>query len=499
MILMYHKIHPDSPSIWWVTVDQFYRQLTELQTKKVVYLDQYDPNNPDHVVITFDGVYDNVLEHAVPLLKKFKYPFELFITSKYIGKDNSFDTGEVPAQFANIEQLKALVKAGGRLQWHTVSHPKLDQITDQKVIKKELTVPKKLKQLDKKGFKWFAYPHSVFNKETKEIAHQLFKGSLSVIHGSDTDMDALNRITMLNDTRLRKNSIGVVIPSYNYGSFLVEAVESVLRQTVLPNKILIIDDASNDNTKEIGEAYAKRYPKLIQFHRNSSNQGIIKTFNSAVKKIATDYVCFLGADNRFRSDYIEKCAVILDQDPDRAIAYTDFALFGARASVMYDMMPKDRRGKIIEGTYFPVHFPEFSDTQRKNISKVNFIHGSSMYRKSAFDEAGGYIQSRKRAEDHGLFLRMIELGWTAKRVPELLLEYRQHSKDQANTVLNSFAELNFYKKEYRDAIVELNKIKASKFWKLLYIYKEPKAAIKRYIPLLLQKIVNKITAKIQSL
>lgn len=494
---MYHKIHPDSPSIWWVTVDQFYRQLSEISSKKVVYLDQYDPQNPDHVVITFDGVYDNVLEFAAPLLKKFNYPFELFVTGKYIGKDNSFDVGEAPAQFATVDQLKQLVKMGGRLQWHTMTHPKLDEITDTKKIKKELTVPTKLKQLDKKGFKWFAYPHSVFNQETKQIASQMFKGSLSVIHGNDSDMNALNRLTVMNDTKIRTTSIGVVIPSYNYGSYLVEAVESVLRQTVRPNKILIVDDASNDNSQEIGEAYTKRYPGLIHFHRNNTNLGIIKTFNAAVKRINTDYVCFLGADNRFRSDYVEKCAAALDSDDSLAIAYSDFALFGARASVMYDMMPKDRRGKIIEGTYFPVHFPDFSKEQKENIAEVNFIHGSSMYRKSAFEEVGGYVPSKKRAEDHGLFMRMIEMGWSAQRVPELLLEYRQHSKDQANTVLNSFAELNFYKKEYQSTVTELNRIKSSKFWKLLFLYKEPKAALKHYIPLILTKVTNKVIAKIQ--
>ncbi|HEX7017306.1 MAG TPA: hypothetical protein VF209_00130, partial [Patescibacteria group bacterium] len=77
---MYHKIHPDSPNMWWVTVDNFYRQLLELEHKEVVYLDEYDPQSQNQVVITFDGVYQNVLEYAAPLLKKFHYPFELFVT-----------------------------------------------------------------------------------------------------------------------------------------------------------------------------------------------------------------------------------------------------------------------------------------------------------------------------------------------------------------------------------------------------------------------------------
>ena len=46
-----------------------------------------------------------------------------------------------------------------------------------------------------------------------------------------------------------------------------------------------------------------------------------------------EYICFLGADNRFRSDYIEKTKAVLDTNPDVAIAYTNFVLFDKRAAV----------------------------------------------------------------------------------------------------------------------------------------------------------------------
>ena len=69
MILMYHKIDIESKTIWWVDVNNFYRQMYELKKKKVVYLDEYDPNDKEQVVITFDGLYKNVLKYAVPILK----------------------------------------------------------------------------------------------------------------------------------------------------------------------------------------------------------------------------------------------------------------------------------------------------------------------------------------------------------------------------------------------------------------------------------------------
>jgi peptidoglycan/xylan/chitin deacetylase (PgdA/CDA1 family) len=147
MILMYHKVGLESPTEWWVSANQFYRQMADLHNKEVVYLDDYNPNNPDHVVITFDGVYQNVLQYAVPILKHFGYPFELFITSAYLGKDNDFDTIEPKATFASITELKEMENGGGRIQWHTQNHPDLKNLTDSKIINEELSIPQAISML----------------------------------------------------------------------------------------------------------------------------------------------------------------------------------------------------------------------------------------------------------------------------------------------------------------------------------------------------------------
>ena len=67
MILLYHKVYLESPTEWWVDSNDFWRQMYELQNYEVVNLADYDPNNPEHVVITFDGVYENVFQFALPV------------------------------------------------------------------------------------------------------------------------------------------------------------------------------------------------------------------------------------------------------------------------------------------------------------------------------------------------------------------------------------------------------------------------------------------------
>ncbi|MBO1068916.1 MAG: glycosyltransferase [Dolichospermum sp. DEX189] len=457
-ILMYHKIDLESPTIWWVSVDQFYRQMIELKSKQVVYLDDYNPQNPNHVVITFDGVYKNILKYAAPILQEFNYVFELFVSSNYIGTDNAFDTEEPLTEFVDFQDLKALISINGRLQWHTKSHPDLTIEKDGVDIFEELDIPENIRALDHNGLKWFAYPYGRFNQKVLEAVKDRFLGAVSCFQGNDLDTYCLNRLTVINDSNFSKAKIAVIIASYNYGSFLVEAIESVLRQTRFPDEILISDDASIDNTYEIAVFYQKKYPDLIRVNRNEKNMGIIEHFNKAISLTNHDYVTILGADNRYRSDFIEKTAEILDMHEDVGIAYTDFALFGQRAKLVYDTFPEDKKGTVKADKFFVINFPDFDEESRKKLLEVgNFIHGSSMFRRKAFEEIGGYIQTPNLPEDYDLFRRMVETGWQARRSPLPLLEYRQHSRYQTNIQVGSFSTLQFYQNLSKETRFELER------------------------------------------
>jgi GT2 family glycosyltransferase/GR25 family glycosyltransferase involved in LPS biosynthesis len=455
-ILMYHKIDLESPTMWWVSVDRFYQQMLDLKSKQVVYLDDYNPQDANQVAITFDGVYKNILQYAAPILQAFNYPFELFITSNYIGIDNTFDSVEPLAQFADLQELKSLVKMNGRLQWHTKSHVDLTENSQAVDILAELDIPENIRELDPLGFKWFAYPYGRFDRDILLAVQDRFSGAVSCHQGNDSDIYCLNRLTVTNHSNFSQAKIAVIIASYNYGSFLVEAIESVLRQTRLPDEILISDDASTDNTYEIATFYQHKYPDLIKINRNEQNLGIVDHFNKAIRLTTADYITILGADNRFRSDYLEKTAEILDLSQDLAIAYTDFALFGQRAKLVYETFPKDKQGIIKLDKFFIINFPDFTEESRQQLIETgNFIHGSSLFRRAAFDRVGGYLQFPNLPEDYALFRRMIEAGWQAKRAPFPLLEYRQHSRYQTNIQLGSFGELQFYKNLVKENQIQL--------------------------------------------
>ncbi len=492
MILLYHKIDAEAKTQWWVTANTFYRQLVQLSGKRFVYLDDYDPEDENQVVITFDGVYTDVLQYAAPILEKFGYPFELFITEDYIGKGNDFDTVEPDSQFADISQLKQLVEMGGRLQWHTKTHRKIKAIPDSE-LKREIILPKKFRKIDKNGFKWFAYAHGEFDERSKQIVGEEYVGGLACENGTYADKTIWPRQIVTENTNFKAPKVSVIIPCYNYAHFLVEAIESVLRQTYLPDEIILSDDASTDHTAVIMRAYEKSYPGLIKVNLNKDNMGIEKHFRKLVDLAEGDYICFLGADNRMQSNYIESCFSVLNKSPDVAIAYTDFLLFGNRAEIKSKDFNKYFRVHKHEYGAFEVEFPGFKG--RKYDTNIydgrNFIHGSSMYKKQAYLEVGGYDSRDGGHEDRQLFSKILEKSWKSQKATGTVLEYRQHSTEQANQQFAYFSELTFLRteaqkwgkteaklmaelKSSKEAELRLrkslNQITSSRYWRLRKYY-----------------------------
>lgn len=455
MILLYHKVYLESPTEWWVDTNDFWRQMYELQNYEVVNLADYDPNNPEHVVITFDGVYENVFQYALPVLKSFGYPFELFVVGNTIGEDNTFDQHvEPPARFADRQQLKALVAGGGRLQWHSQSHIDLTKEEALDTVRAELSVPEDIRSLDPKGLKWFGYPYGNHDQRLLDITKEHFQGALSCVNGNDIDRYQFNRVIVTNGSSFARSTVSLIIANYNYGTFVPEAIESVLHQTIQPDEILFIDDCSTDNSVEI----ARRYEDKIKIVGNEKNLGIVGNFNKAVSLTSGDYICFLGADNRFRSDYVEKCKLALDKNKKTAIAYTYAAVFGPRA----ELLALKAKAEPAPDTkdIFLWRFPEFDRSMAEKLQVANFIHGSSMYRRQAFEEVGGYQKSEK-PEDHHLFARIVSKGWDAVLVPEFTLEYRQHSGDQANTRLNTEMELAYTRKLLKLSTHDVKQLKVA--------------------------------------
>ena len=194
MIAMYHKIDIVSPTIWWATPRNLLRHINELRRFEFVYLDDYDPANPRHVVLTFDDAYENFYHHAYPILKRLRIPFELFVIGDLIGEWNQFDDGEPLTRFAGMDQLCEIADGGGRVQWHTRSHPALHEVSDAQ-IDHELTVPDEIRAFfPAPHMRWFSYPFGLHDERSVGLARKKFAGAVSVVNGEREDRWQLNRV-----------------------------------------------------------------------------------------------------------------------------------------------------------------------------------------------------------------------------------------------------------------------------------------------------------------
>jgi glycosyltransferase involved in cell wall biosynthesis len=116
-----------------------------------------------------------------------------------------------------------------------------------------------------------------------------------------------------------KVSIG--LPVYNGEKYLAEALDSVLAQTFQDFEVILSDNASTDSTALICKRYAEKDAR-IRYSRNSTNIGGGNNENLTVQLSRGEYFCWLGHDDKYAPEFLEKCVEVLDRDPTVVHCYT---------------------------------------------------------------------------------------------------------------------------------------------------------------------------------
>jgi glycosyltransferase involved in cell wall biosynthesis len=134
----------------------------------------------------------------------------------------------------------------------------------------------------------------------------------------------------------------VIIPCYNYGRFLAECTESALSQQGVDVRVLIIDDASSDETPEVGAALAAKDAR-VEFRRHKVNQGHIATYNEGLHWADGDYTILLSADDLLTPGALQRAAQVMDARPDVGLVFG-----GALAFSTGGRRPVPRTGARLE-------------------------------------------------------------------------------------------------------------------------------------------------------
>ncbi len=254
-------------------------------------------------------------------------------------------------------------------------------------------------------------------------------------------------------------TISIIIPCYNHGQYLREAIRSV-EQCSDKNlyEIIILNDGSTDkNTIEVLQQLSNEGYNVI----NQANQGLGAARNNAVKKAVGKYILPLDSDNKIFPEYIYESIKILDEQPGVAMVYGDAEYFG------------EKTGRYTTGEF--------------NLQKImigNYIDACAVYRKSVWQALGGYDEKMPvmGMEDWDFWLNMFLHGYQFNYVPKILYKYRvlknsMHTSIHSNkaVVLEAYMQKKYKKYLNRTHINEVllnagkqNKQLAFKFFLALY-------------------------------
>jgi GT2 family glycosyltransferase len=286
----------------------------------------------------------------------------------------------------------------------------------------------------------------------RKIAGTLFESAASVDDGDAEDKFYLPRITVGPGHTFKKFDLTLIIVNHNYGHFVSECIESVRKQSLMPFEIHLVDDFSGDGSRDL-------LPTLVDTEKlflNDKNLGIVDNFNNAMTRVTTEFAMFLGADNYLHPRAVELIGRSLSKNPTADIAYFDMLIVGPLGSELASKVSAKKVGFSTRDNLdvFYWEFPDFTPESAERLKSNNFINGSAVFRTEAFRGVGGYKKSYP--EDHNLWLRIVENGSNAVRVPNPLLYYRQHSVSQANTMLNALLEAKHLRKLNSNLIHEIS-------------------------------------------
>jgi glycosyltransferase involved in cell wall biosynthesis len=205
--------------------------------------------------------------------------------------------------------------------------------------------------------------------------------------------------------------ISVLMPCFNHGAFIAEAVDSVLAQTFQDFEIIVVDDGSTEppTLDALSRVGGPRTTVLTIV-----NRGLPAARNHAALHASGEFFCAVDADDKLAPTWFEKAVRVLDDRPDIMFVSHWLETFG------------DERW-----TWTPDRCDLASLLAR------NAVNGAALVRRAVFESMGGYDETmRDGCEDWDFWLRLVERGCHGIIIPEVLFYYRRRSDSMSRLMLD---------------------------------------------------------------
>lgn len=215
--------------------------------------------------------------------------------------------------------------------------------------------------------------------------------------------------------------VSVIIPNYNHSRYLQQRIDSVLNQTYKDYELIILDDCSDDDSRQIIDEYVKRKPDIIiSFNkRNSGNP--FKQWNLGVSLAKAEYVWIAESDDSAEMTFLEKTTAILNKNPNTGLVYCDSKILNEKKGIAYyqsdirrncSKAQPDNLNKNSDIKYF-------LDNPIINVSSV-------LFRREEYLKTGGADTSMKYCGDWFHYVKMLQNS-EIRHLREPLNIFRLHS------------------------------------------------------------------------
>lgn len=243
----------------------------------------------------------------------------------------------------------------------------------------------------------------------------------------------MGKILIMNQQPL----VSVIISTRNRANFIAKAIDSVLKQTYKNIELIIINDSSTDKTSEIISGFAEKDGRIVIL-TNKVNLGFVKSLNEGIATARGKYIARIDDDD-FWSDpeKLEKQIRFLESNPD-------YVLTGGGVICL------DENGKEISRYLLP---EKDEDIRSRLLFDNCFVHSTVVFKKKAWEKAGGYNENFGEIEDWDLWMRMGRIG-KFYNFPKYLAHYLQWRRNSLsnfnirNKLRNQIEMCRKYRKHY---------------------------------------------------
>lgn len=239
------------------------------------------------------------------------------------------------------------------------------------------------------------------------------------------------RISVPGNLTSGLQSVAIVVPNYNHAAYLPQSLASIAAQTHPPDEVLIIDDASTDNSLSVISKFIARHPNW-QLIKHKVRLGVVAGQNEALRHLKTDWISFLGADDLLHPTYIEKAIrrAMDSKTPNLVCGCAElFGNVGAnklRPAVLPSLKPR---------------YISSDEFRRLLDTGDNYFVGTvCLYRRQVVLESGGFDPSLESLSD-GVLGRQLAIRGGFYFIPEVLGYWRLIGTNYSTTTVTRATEL----------------------------------------------------------